>query len=387
VSGFRVAAALSQWGRTLRQWVHDHEPAMDVELVRSRLAVLDGGIDAVCLDLDQLWVDRSLIAALRERSVAVVGVYSSPAEDQQWRDWGVSERIDAAVEPQNMALLLSRLRPAFSPPTVPAEVARSDVVGRAPIVVGGAPGSGAREVLIGLAAVLARSSSTVVIDANESSPGVARRLGYAEQPNVLHAAQLAAAGGDPREAVAGTSVGRRAPFDMIAGLGSAAEWTEWPPQSALQVVEAAAGQWDSVLVATSPVVEDLRRWGDRYGVSRALLSSPEVRVVAAVEASPRGVLRFAEWLADAQPVWRIAVVINKVPPRSSYLLGEVRERVLSLAGGSRVEILGWLPLDRRVTRAEWDAALVTAGPFAKALHRLAPTLHTQPTRAWSKAAR
>jgi hypothetical protein len=359
---------------------------MDVELVRSRLAVLDGGIDAACLDLDQLWVDRALIAALRERGVAVVGVYSTPAEEQRWREWGVSERIDASVEPQNMALLLARLRPAFAPPAEAKGEAPPSVAGRVTLVGGGAPGSGSREVMIGLAAHLARSSSTVLIDANESSPGVARRLGYAEQPNVMHAAQLAARGADLRESVAGASVGTRAPFDMISGLTSAAEWTEWSAQAALDVVDAARVQWATVLVATSPIIEDLRRWGDRYGVSRALLSSPDVRVVATVEASPRGVLRFAEWLADAQPMWRVDVVINKVPPRSSFLLGEVRERVVSLAGESRVEMLGWLPLDRRVGRAEWNATLVTAGPFAKAMRSVALAVESSLQRTTAKVA-
>jgi hypothetical protein len=387
VTVLRVAAALSGWGRTLRQWVHDHEPAMEVELVRSRLAVLDESIDAVCLDLDQLWVDRALVGLLRERGVSVVGVYSSPAEDERWREWGVTERIDASVEPQNMALLLARLRPAFTPPTATGVVDPVDPRGRQPLVGGGAPGSGSREVLVGLAAQLARSSSTVLIDANESSPGVARRLGYAEQPNVLAAAQLAGAGGDLREAVAGVTVGHRAPFDVIAGIGAAAEWTEWSPQQAMQVVEASARQWDTVMVATSPVVEDLRRWGDRYGVSRTLLSSPDVRVMATVEASPRGVMRFADWLADAQPVRRVGVVINKVPPRSAFLLGEVRERVLSLAGESRVEVLGWLPMDRRVVRAEWDATLVTAGAFAKAIGRLAVQVESSLLRPAVKAAR
>lgn len=372
MSTFRVAAALSEWGRTLRQWVHDHEPAMEVELVRSRLAVLNGSVDAACLDLDQLWVDQALVTALRERGVAVVGMYSTPAEDQQWREWGVADRMESTVEPQSMALLLARLRPAFAAPPFPVVEAPSEGAGRrVPLVVGGAPGSGAREVLIGLASHLVRSSSTVIVDANETAPGVARRLGLAEQPNVLGAALLAASDGDLREAVARTVVGRPTGFDVIAGLAAASEWTEWSADSALRVVQAAGRRWDSVVVSTSPMVEDLRRWGDRYGVSRGLLSSPDVRVVAVVEASPRGVMRFADWLADAQPMWRVGVVINKVPARSSFMLGEVRDRVVSLAGESRVEILGWLPFDRRVVRAEWDATLVSAGPFAKSLARIA----------------
>ena len=384
MSVFRVAAALSEWGRTLRQWVHDHEPGMQVELVRSRLAVLNASFDAVCLDVDQLWVDRSLIDALRDRGVTVVGVYATRDDEQRWIEWGVADRMDVAVEPQNMALLLGRLRPAFTPPVSPRPAHPVETTERGlPMVVGGAPGSGSREVMVGLAAVWSRSASTVVIDCNESSPGVARRLGCAEQPNVLTAAQIAAAGGDLREAVAASVLGRGVPFDVIAGLTTAAEWTAWSPTDALELVAAATAEWATVVVSTSPIVEDLRRWGDRFGVSRALLSSTDVRVVATVEASPRGVVRFAEWLADAQPVWRIGVVINKVPPRSSYMLGEIRERVVSLAGPGRVEILGWLPLDRRVLRAEWDATLVGSGLFAKSIREIAGELHTTPRPARS----
>jgi hypothetical protein len=64
-------------------------------------------------------------------------------------------------------------------------------------------------------------------------------------------------------------------------------------------------------------------------------------------------------------------VINKVPARSAFMLGEVRDQVVSLAGESRVEVLGWLPWDRRVTSAEWDATPVSAGPFMKAIRRVA----------------
>ena len=51
-------------------------------------------------------------------------------------------------------------------------------------------------------------------------------------------------------------------------------------------------------MTTSPLIEDLQRWGDRFGVSRRVLAIADV-VVGCCEPTPRGVLRYLDWIAEA----------------------------------------------------------------------------------------
>ena len=137
--------------------------------------------------------------------------------------------------------------------------------------------------------------------------------------------------------------------------------------------------WKFVVVVTSPIVEDLRRWGDRYGVSRMLLSSPGSAVVMVVEASSRGVVRAADWFAQARPLGRVPVVINKVPARAPHVDAQVRERLLSILGDDRIDIVASLPYDRAVHAAEWNATLPTRGCFARAVNSVSRRLGGETT--------
>ena len=207
-----------------------------------------------------------------------------------------------------------------------------------------------------------------------SGGGVAQRLGYADTPNVIGAAEQARAGGDLREVCAAAIVGNPVGFDVIAGLPAVIAWTQWSAADAAMVVARAQAEWPMVVVTTSPIIEDLRRWGDRYGVSRQLLSSPASAVVAVVEASPRGVIRAGEWFAQARPFGRVPVVINKVLARSPHVDAQIRERLLSILGEGRIDIVASLPYDRAVPTAEWNAALPTTGRFARAVKAISAEL-------------
>jgi hypothetical protein len=220
---------------------------------------------------------------------------------------------------------------------------------------------------------------------------VARRLGLRLQPHVLNAVELAAAGRDLRDAVAVPADSVPAaglPFDVLAGIPSLSEWQRFPPAAADVLLAACQHRWRFTLAVTSPVVEDLRRWVDRYGLSRHLLNS-QGTVVGVCEASPRGVLRFVDWLAEVRPQSPVMTVVNK-DPGSRFAVAEVIDQLRSLCG-DRVEVAATVPLDRRVTAAEWDATLPAKGPFTRAVRPLvdrllstprAPTVeevHTRPT--------
>lgn len=364
---FTIAASWP-WGSDLRAWANDHGTSdLEVVLIRDRIAAFDDG-DVVCLALGPAWVDQSLAGSLLANGSTVVGVFASDAESKIWESWGVDSRMSALLEPAQQLALLERLRrPSTEPVSSPDAPAAGDALMRLPLVVGGAPGAGAREVGVNLAAQIAGRFSTVVIDANESGGGVAQRLGYGDDFNVLDASEYATAGRDLCQVTSTTVLGRSAPFDVIAGLPADVAWSRWPPADAVTLVDRARYQWTIVVVVTSPIVEDLRRWGDRYGVSRALLSSPASGVVAVIEASARGVVRGVDWFAQAQPVGRVPVIINKVPARSPHVDAQIRERLLSILGEDRIDIIGSLPHDRAVFAAEWNATLPTTGRFVRAV--------------------
>lgn len=372
-----VVASLGDWSRALRAWVVDHDAGLEVVLVRDRFAASAARVDVACLDASAPWVDRALVAGIRERDVVVVGVYSDADDESLWTDWGVAERMSAGLSPADMAFLLTRLdrrtRRSVTALDKPAGLGRRRSA-RVPLVFGGPPGAGAREVALSVADVLADRLATVVVDVNEQGDGVGRRLGYSNTPNVL-AVPPDSEGGLGIRGLAGAPLGdgARVRFDVIPGPPSAADWSEWSPARATGVVDAARDTWTSVVVTTSPSVEDLRRWGDRFGVSRTLLGSPRVRVVGVVEASPRGVMRFGEWFADARPAHRVLVIVNKAPPRQPRVAVEVRERLGSLLGDESIKLVAVLPFDRRVMRAEWDGVLPRRGSFARAVRRLGPT--------------
>ena len=89
-------------------------------------------------------------------------------------------------------------------------------------------------------------ASTVLVDCNESSPGVARRLGLQLQPHVLDAVEVATAGGDVRSVLAQPAesvAAAKLPFDVVAGLPAPSEWQRWSPASADVLLAACRGGW------------------------------------------------------------------------------------------------------------------------------------------------
>ncbi len=373
---FKVGATLGGWSRELRSYAADHAPDLDVVLVRDQRGATDPQLVVVCLDLSTVWVTRPFVDAVRSSGTTIVGIFSNDTEQCQWTDWDVRHQLRADVAADAMVYLLESLRPRNPLPPLenPAGHDLAEPIGAGGLIaVGGPSGSGAREVAIGIADRLAGCGSTVLVDCSETGGTVATRVGYAEHPNLLAAVPVAASSGDLVRVVSGPAPGRpRLPFDVIGGLPSGAEWNRVSPSAVLALLHACRQRWSTVVAVTGPTVEDLRRWADRYGVSREILGTTPT-VVGVCAASPKGVLAFAEWLGDARPSAVVQVVVNKVPAGSAFVRGEVFDRLRSLCG-DRIELVGALPWDRRVVRAEWDAALVRRGPYSKALDQTVAAL-------------
>ncbi|MGH9163970.1 MAG: hypothetical protein ACRDZW_00440, partial [Acidimicrobiales bacterium] len=136
------------------------------------------------------------------------------------------------------------------------------------------------------------------------------------------------------------------------------------------LLDALRARWAVVVVNLGPTLEDLSRYVDRFGASRAALGLAD-SMVAVCEASPRGVLRYLDWLGDActlAPRRPVHCLVNRAP-RSRYCRGELVEQLCANAGAWHTSI-DVAPEDRAVRRAQWDAVMVTHGPFARSIARL-----------------
>ncbi|MFT3852016.1 MAG: hypothetical protein QM733_04655 [Ilumatobacteraceae bacterium] len=378
----RVGVVLStaDWWSRLNAYAADHGSNVEVVVVRDAQAVLQSGLQIVCADDSVLWFNRSMVVQAEAAGITVVGIRFSQdvSSDERLAAMGIGHRLNDSVAPAAMIDLLGRLRPfesfdeivaGLEPPSPGGDGSR--------IVVGGPPGAGAREIAIGLAAEVGRASSTILVDCSESSPGVARRLGLRLQPHVLDAAKLGpgVALADVLGRPADGLESRALPFDVICGLPSPSDWQRLSPAMADDVLAACTASWRYRVATTSPTIEDLGRWVNRYAVSRYLLGSADV-VVAVCEATPRGVVRFVDWLADAQTPSPVRVVVNKTP-KSRFVVGEVVEQLRSLCG-DHIDVVTTVPFDRRVAIAEWDASLPTRGAFTRAMRSAAGALVASP---------
>ncbi len=368
----RVGVVLStrEWWQRLHAHATDHSADVEVVVVRDERAVVESNLQVVCTDDTVVWFNRALVSRAEAAGITVVGVRAArdQSSDVALQTLGLAHRVSDSVPPAAMLDLLARLRPRDPFDEI---VAHLDEGGAGPAgavtVVGGPPGAGQREVAIGLAAELAEVMSVLLVDCNEASPGVARRLGLELQPHLLDAVDLATGGGDIDSALARPAAQMPAsnlPFDVVAGLPAPSEWQRCSSVMVDALVDVARQRWAHTVITTSPIVEDLRRWIDRYGLSRHLLATAE-RVVGVCEATPRGVLRYVDWLADSQPPAQVLTVVNKVPGLR-YSPGEITDQLRSLCG-ERVNVVASAPYDRRVVAAEWDATLPASGPFTRAL--------------------
>lgn len=383
-ASFRVGVVLAArpWPSRLHGFVSDHVPDIDLVVVRDQRAALEAEVDVLVVDDTTPWLTPSFVAAADEAGIQIVGIYDrtdAGGGKARLAALGLTHLMEAAMPPDDAVFLLERLRPTHrgrrTPQETPFSQDRERVDGRI-VAVGGPSGSGAREVAVALAATWGSGGNrTVLVDLNETTPGIARRLGLPLYPHVLTAAERLAVKDPDAVLSAVADLPASIPFDVIVGLPSPRDWDRLMADDVASILSTCSGTWDRVVVATGPIIEDMQRWADRFGVSRHALASADV-VVGCCEPSPRGVLRFTDWGADVRDLRDdLQVVINKVP-RSRWTAAEVRSQLADV-GGSFMPAIDELPLDRRVEAAEWDGQLVARGPFTKSVARIASSIDSR----------
>ena len=214
-----------------------------------------------------------------------------------------------------------------------------------------------------------RGRATLLVDLNETTPGIARRLGLGVYPHVLTAVdRIRVNDGDGLEASLAEGT-ERLPFDVIVGMPSPRDWDRIVGNDVDDLLDRCRDRWERVVVTTSPLIEDLQRWGDRFGISRRAVVDADV-VVGCVEPTPRGVLRYLDWLADASVLGAAPVTVVNKTTKAKRTTAEVVRQLRDVAG-ALVDDVAEVPADRLVTVAEWDGSLVKRGSFTKAVDSVA----------------
>ncbi|HVM02181.1 MAG TPA: hypothetical protein VM263_05870, partial [Acidimicrobiales bacterium] len=341
-----VVFSARPWRAELQRYVRDHVVGVALRLVRDPRVGLDEDVDVMVVDDEASFLTAAYVAALRARAVRVVGVYDPAAPDDAGRvhleRLGVDLALPLGCGPEELVAVLRAVAPEGVEERFGELVAGLDLdvgprAGGRVVAVGGPPGAGATEVAVALAAAAAGGRAVVLVDVDEVNPGVARRLGLSLHPHLLDALDAVR---DPGPAPGGPGALAEAlarpalasaealPFDVVVGLANREDWALARGGDVAVLLDALRPRWDAVVVNLGPHLEDLGRWVERFGASRAALGVADA-VVGVCEASPRGVLRFLDWLAEASPLVPsrpVHAVVNKVP-RSGFRAAEVVERL------------------------------------------------------------
>ena len=221
---------------------------------------------------------------------------------------------------------------------------------------------------------------SVLIDVDEVSPAIARRLGLTIHPHIVTAADAARTERVALEGFSDRTVrdcfarsaidGPTLPFDVICGFAARDDWSLVRPDEVVHLI--------GVLTAMAPVVTRLgpvleSGFGDRprFDLSRSIPPIAD-RLVVVLDASPTGLLRGVDWLGDLLPLAgskQLEIVANRAPTvRTSQ-----RQIVDQLRGllGDRVDTIHVVPHDRRVERAAWDGAVASSGKLRGAVRTIA----------------
>jgi MinD-like ATPase involved in chromosome partitioning or flagellar assembly len=369
------------WVEELHRHLAHHGGARVRQIVVEPSVALDEEYEVLVVSDRWPALTLGLVGALHARDRLVLGVFDpdEPAGKEHLLRIGVDATIAADALIGEFVTALCELDRQTERGSVEkggriADPADDEPAG-AVVAVSGPRGSGITEIALGVAVAVARAGrSVVLVDAHDVAPALAGRLGLPLEPNLRTAVDACAHGlGTLDDCVAPIMVDVSRRFGVVAGHPSAVAAAQVSIQDVLDVVGVARGDHDVVVL-------DL---DERSPSARALGDCADA-VVGVVHASPVGVVRALEWMAD------IGVAPGRAPlhfavnraPRSAFRQEEIRAE---LARNVHATSFTWCPHDRAVEAAAWDGTPVGRGGFSAACARIATALDPSASgarRAW-----
>lgn len=340
-------------------------------------AASSGQADTAVVALEAPALDLAAVDRLRAAGVRPVAVVPTPTEPALLRASRIGVR--AVVADDDLERLPATItgddEPEPEPPAVDEEEP-PPAAGRVLTVWGAAGAPGRTTVATALAAVLARTSRTTLVDADPYGGTVAQALGVLDEVSGLLAASRLAGSGMLEERFASVQRALDPAFTVVTGLPRPDRWAEVRPGTIELLAETARTQ-GHVVVDTGFCL-DGDDPGGRPGRHQLTLAALEVadEVLVVGTADPVGLSRLARALVDLQerhPATRVRLVVNRMRATLGWSERDVSRM---LADFVRPVGLHFLPEDR----ATLDRALVTgrslvetdeAAPLTRAVQELA----------------
>ncbi len=376
-----LAVGARPWRGELHRHCRDHVVDVVATPVRDRRDAKTGTFDVLVVDDDISWLTGDLVADLHAGGVQIVGVFDPDEADghgaRHLERLGVRAVVGADAGAEEILSTVRALGP-MTRWTAPAAHLHEAGTRHPVIAVGGPAGSGVTEASIALAAGVAPRA--VLVDVDEVNPSIARRLGLAIHPHIVTAADAARREQVDLDGFAERSLvdcfarsaidGPTAPFDVVCGFAAREDWTLVRPEEIVHLVGSLTGH-GPVVTRIGPVLEPSVDGRGRFELSRAVVPVAD-RVVVVVDASPTGLLRGVDWLADLLPLVgdaRIDVVANR-GPSSRSAQRQVVDQLRRLVGDriAEVHVVGH---DRRVERAAWDGTVARTGRLRSVMRSIA----------------
>lgn len=373
------------WVEGLHRHLTDHGGARVRQVIVDPSLAFDEEYGTLVVSHRWPGLTRTFVEAVHRRGRCLLGVFDpdEPAGRDFLGSLGVdgilasdssmAEFVEAfgALAPAHHqpAPSATALEVAFEGRKAPDPIANGDRSRRGRLVaIGGTPGAGATELAIAFTAALGGPGArAVLVDADEVVPSIAQRLGLPIEPNLRSAIESVEYGmGD----IDATIVRAARQLDVLSGLPNVGAWAQVRPSEVLDVIEAIGRTRQFVVANFASRLEDVGSGGRcRHGISRAVVSEAS-DVVGVAPATPVGITRLLGWVIDVRALnagTTVHLAINRAP-RDAFRRAELDQEIRRTFDPAS---LVFLPHDSRVEAAAWSGALVSYGPYAKAVAELA----------------
>jgi len=341
-----------------------------------------GQADTAVVAIEAPGLDLAAVDRLRTHGVRAVAVVPQPTEPSTVRATRIGVR--AVVSDDDLEALprtITTDREPDPPPAqaTPPELPTTGSTGTVVAVWGPAGAPGRTTVATALAAAMARTSRTTLVDVDPYGGTVAQVLGILDEVSGLLAAARLAGSGRLEERFSSVQRALDRRLTVVTGLPRPDRWTEVRPGTVELLAETARDEGHVVLDTGFSLDEDdvTGRPGRHHLTLAALDVADEIVVVGT--ADPIGLSRLARALVDlteARPATRTRVVVNRMRPSIGWTERDVTRM---LADFARPAGLHFLPEDRPTV----DRALVTGrtlleteptSPLTVAVQALAETI-------------
>ena len=398
-----VVASTRTWRSELQAHIRNHVAGVRMIVLREPRALLDEAFDVVVIDDVASLLNRLTIRKLRQRGIAIVGVYDPDEDDgaggRRLAELGVDVTVPASASAEELLDQIALLGPAsafhdevqeyldhLEPTTSPTGAEAGQGGPRLMAVTGVSGGPAGVEVAAAVATVLAgRGERVIVVDVNEVDPTLARSLAFALEPNLLSALDAlrhgSGVGADPL-AVRSPGASGTVTWDAIVGLANTADWDQLRDADLLSLLEELRGRWDRVVAVTGLHLEELGALGPgRFDATRATLGAADA-IVGVAPATRLGILSWLDWAANVtdlcgpQALWAALECVPRSPFKQAELDAALRANVAPEQLGG----VWFLPADPRVEEAAWQAAPLRRGPFFRSVADMVAVLAPAPAR-------